>query len=234
MTFDPGFGSYWTVNLSAPPGTKRPRKRGRGNKAATKVEAGTADAGTSSATTSTAVEASTSTSRRGRPRKEVSLPPVKCEDDGEDEDEDELMGDDDTQTPLDEEMYDETPDEDIMSRGFMFPSLGLTNFHNVPSSRSPSHPLGESSNSTTESESADLRRQASDAVQLSIRLSDRLAQAYAEVTRAKSELRSVEVLLERETTKRVEAEKIADDEMRLRREAEDALSALKATITPTS
>ncbi|KAJ8494516.1 hypothetical protein ONZ51_g2257 [Trametes cubensis] len=25
---DPGFGSYWTVNLDAPPGTKRPRKRG--------------------------------------------------------------------------------------------------------------------------------------------------------------------------------------------------------------
>ncbi|OCH89550.1 hypothetical protein OBBRIDRAFT_888324 [Obba rivulosa] len=30
---DPGFGSYWTVNLEAPPGTKRPRKRGRPNKA---------------------------------------------------------------------------------------------------------------------------------------------------------------------------------------------------------
>lgn len=29
---DPGFGSYWTVNLLAPPGTKRPRKRGRANK----------------------------------------------------------------------------------------------------------------------------------------------------------------------------------------------------------
>jgi len=26
---DPCFGSYWTVNLEAPPGTKRPRKRGR-------------------------------------------------------------------------------------------------------------------------------------------------------------------------------------------------------------
>lgn len=28
----PGHGSYWTVNLEAPPGTKRPRKRGRGKK----------------------------------------------------------------------------------------------------------------------------------------------------------------------------------------------------------
>ena len=26
---DPGFGSYWTVDISATPGTKRPRKRGR-------------------------------------------------------------------------------------------------------------------------------------------------------------------------------------------------------------
>ena len=28
----PGHGSYWTVNLDAPPGTKRPRKRGRSKK----------------------------------------------------------------------------------------------------------------------------------------------------------------------------------------------------------
>ena len=26
---DPGFGSYWTVDISTTPGTKRPRKRGR-------------------------------------------------------------------------------------------------------------------------------------------------------------------------------------------------------------
>lgn len=30
---DPGFGSYWIVNLDAPPGTKRPRKRGRNREA---------------------------------------------------------------------------------------------------------------------------------------------------------------------------------------------------------
>lgn len=46
---DPGFGSYWTVNLEAPPGTKRPRKRGRANK------------GDSSA--------SNEVKRRGRPKK---------------------------------------------------------------------------------------------------------------------------------------------------------------------
>ncbi|KAI6047864.1 hypothetical protein EDC04DRAFT_2620253 [Pisolithus marmoratus] len=47
---DPGFGSYWTVNLSAPPGTKRPRKRGRSSKI---------------------TEKDPEKKRRGRPRKQV-------------------------------------------------------------------------------------------------------------------------------------------------------------------
>ncbi|KAF9567782.1 hypothetical protein CPC08DRAFT_680482 [Agrocybe pediades] len=34
---DPGFGSYWTVDLLAPPGTKRPRKRGGTGTAVIKV-----------------------------------------------------------------------------------------------------------------------------------------------------------------------------------------------------
>ncbi|KAI0639933.1 hypothetical protein C8Q77DRAFT_1083679 [Trametes polyzona] len=38
---DPGFGSYWTVNLDAPPGTKRPRKRGGRSTKADGSEAGT-------------------------------------------------------------------------------------------------------------------------------------------------------------------------------------------------
>ncbi|KAF8346942.1 hypothetical protein F5887DRAFT_68303 [Amanita rubescens] len=50
---DPGFGSYWTVNLSAPPGTKRPRKRGRPNKDTAANSAGPAK-------------------KRGRPRKGVT------------------------------------------------------------------------------------------------------------------------------------------------------------------
>ncbi|KAI0652384.1 hypothetical protein C8Q79DRAFT_937353 [Trametes meyenii] len=38
---DPGFGSYWTVNLDAPPGTKRPRKRGGRSTKADGLETGT-------------------------------------------------------------------------------------------------------------------------------------------------------------------------------------------------
>jgi len=243
---DPGFGSYWTVNLSAPPGTKRPRKRGRGNKAPKPDAGATSGPSTSSTAPNTTSEASTSASasRRGRPRKEVSLPPVKCEDEMGEDGQDELMAcDEEAQTPHDEEMYDES-DEDLLHPFDRRSSLiGLTNYPsvNVTSSRSPLHPPGESSSSTIERlelETADLRRQASDAVQLSIRLSDQLAQAHAEASRVKSALRSAEVLLEKESAKRVEAEKIADDELRLRREAEEALSSLEkrwvAANIPTS
>ncbi|OCB85639.1 WD40 repeat-like protein [Sanghuangporus baumii] len=55
---EPGFGSYWTVNLDAPPGTKRPRKRGRQNKSANPNQNSSLVAGVGS-----------STERRGRPKK---------------------------------------------------------------------------------------------------------------------------------------------------------------------
>ncbi|KAJ7170146.1 hypothetical protein C8R46DRAFT_1091291 [Mycena filopes] len=60
---DPGFGSYWTVNLAAPPGTKRPRKRGRPNKDAQPKK-------------NDAVEEGPSKPRRGRPRKDDSPVPA--------------------------------------------------------------------------------------------------------------------------------------------------------------
>jgi CCR4-NOT transcriptional regulation complex NOT5 subunit len=138
-------------------------------------------------------------------------------------------------TPRDEEMYDES-DEDLLHPFDRRSSLiGLTNYPTrVPSSQSPLAPQGDSNSKTIErleSESAELRRQASDAVQLSIRLSDQLAQAHAEASRAKSALRSAETLLEEESTRRVEAEKIADDEMKLRRGVEEALSLLEKRWT---
>ncbi|KAG9314136.1 hypothetical protein JVU11DRAFT_4921 [Chiua virens] len=68
---DPGFGSYWTVNLSAPPGTKRPRKRGRTSKAV------------SSGPSPIDLTQSNQQKKRGRPRKPLgpsdsfaSPPPV--------------------------------------------------------------------------------------------------------------------------------------------------------------
>ncbi|KAJ3763432.1 hypothetical protein EV360DRAFT_78409 [Lentinula raphanica] len=237
---DPGFGSYWTVNLSAPPGTKRPRKRGRGNKTPKSDTTAVASGSGSNVNTNTNTPAvpeplaSASPPRRGRPRKELSLPPVKCEDV---EGQDELMAcDEGAQTPRDEEMYDESDEELLHPFDRRSSLIGLTNYPtSVPSSQSRLPPPDESSNriiERLESESAELRQQASDAVQLSIRLTDQLAQAHDEALRAKSALRSVEALLEEEVIKRLEAERIADDETRLRKEAEEALLLLEKRWAP--
>ncbi|KAF5388494.1 hypothetical protein D9757_004720 [Collybiopsis confluens] len=223
---DPGFGSYWTVNLSAPPGTKRPRKRGRGNKTPKTEGPGAAVGPSTDVQASSVAEGSATASRRGRPRKEMAHSPLKCE---EVEEADELMDcEDEAQTPHDGEMYDAESDEGLLHPFDRRHSLiGLTSYPtSVPSSQSPLPPLDESSNRIIEKlkfESAELQRQASDAVQLTIRLSDELAQAHAEASKAKSALRSVEALLEQETEKRVEAEKMVQDEIKLRREAEEAL-----------
>jgi hypothetical protein len=72
-----------------------------------------------------------------------------------------------------------------------------------------------------------LRRQASEATSVSLRMSDQLAEAQAESSRVKSALRTAELMLEEESRKRREAERGADDEARLRRSAEDALRHLR-------
>ena len=66
-----------------------------------------------------------------------------------------------------------------------------------------------------------LRRQAADAISVSLRISDQLAEAQAEAARAKAALRATEGLLEEEGRKRREAERIASEENRLRRIAEE-------------
>lgn len=72
-------------------------------------------------------------------------------------------------------------------------------------------------------EMAGLRRQAADAISVSLRISDQLAEAQAEAARAKAALRATEGLLEEEGRKRREAERIASEEIRLRRIAEETL-----------
>lgn len=70
-------------------------------------------------------------------------------------------------------------------------------------------------------EMAGLRRQAADAISVSLRISDQLAEAQAEAARAKAALRVTESLLEEEGRKRRETERIASEENRLRRAAEE-------------
>lgn len=68
-----------------------------------------------------------------------------------------------------------------------------------------------------------LRRQSAEAVSVSLRLSEQLAQAQADASRTRSLLRETEALLEHERRRRREAERAIDDELARRRNAEDAL-----------
>ncbi|ESK92674.1 forkhead box protein c2 [Moniliophthora roreri MCA 2997] len=212
---DPGFGSYWTVNLAAPPGTKRPRKRGRPNK--------------NKDTATKEVD-----KRRGRPRKDSEPPPTKWKPSPEGEFMDELQsncgGDIHMHGRSEDELLES--EEEIMHPFERRSSLiGLTPY---PSGAAASRALDESAYATIEklqTEVAELRRQSSDAVSLSIRLSDQLAQAHAEASRAKSSLRSIESLLEEESGKRMDAEKQVAEEIKLRHEAEEKLREAEARIS---
>jgi hypothetical protein len=79
-------------------------------------------------------------------------------------------------------------------------------------------------------EIAGLRKQSAEAVSISLRLSDQLAEAQAEASRTRSQLRDAEGMLENEARKRndvldelSEAKRFAENESRLRRAAEEAL-----------
>jgi hypothetical protein len=77
-------------------------------------------------------------------------------------------------------------------------------------------------------EMAGLRRQSADAISVSVKISDRLAEAQAEAARAKAALRTVEAMLEEEVIKRREAEYLADQEAKLRRAAEDTIARMQS------
>jgi hypothetical protein len=68
-----------------------------------------------------------------------------------------------------------------------------------------------------------LRRQASDAIAVSRRLSDQIAQVRMEAARSKASLRATENMLAEEGRKRREAERAVDEEAKRRRIAEEAL-----------
>jgi len=241
---DPGFGSYWTVNLEAPPGTKRPRKRGR--------PAGKGDP----------EDGLPPARKRGRPRKstdadDASYPEVPaiatllpsddrtlrtCQvssvrtngDHGEDEDEEMLSPDD---SDVSDEEYES--EEDMVPPNHRSSMAGLSAFgmHPAPASTRLSRVTEfsdydrpdrlEAISDRLQIEMSMLRRQASEATSVSLRMSDQLAEAQAESSRVKSALRTAEVMLEEESRKRRDAERAADDEARLRRSAEDALRLLR-------
>jgi len=81
-------------------------------------------------------------------------------------------------------------------------------------------------------EMAGLRRQSTDAVNASLRMSSQLAEAQADTARARAALKVAENRLEDEVRRRREAEHIAEDEARLRLAAEDALRAYQLQRRP--
>ncbi|XP_006454125.1 hypothetical protein AGABI2DRAFT_189431 [Agaricus bisporus var. bisporus H97] len=200
---DPGFGSYWTVNLAAPPGTKRPRKRGRTSKS----ESG-------------------GTKRRGRPRKISPASPPGTELQSEEEEENE----EDMKSIQDETSEDSSfESEEEVTRSDRQLNAAATSSH-IPSntqtySLPPFASLDKNSESLVERmqmEIGSLRRQSAEAVSVSLRLSEQLAQVQADAARTRSLLRETEALLEHERRRRREAERAVDDETARRRNAEDA------------
>lgn len=236
---DPGFGSYWTVNLDAPPGTKRPRKRGRAAKEYAK-------------------DGSLAIKKRGRPRKSTeektfseypsiaTLVPVDrsrqtCQvssvrtsgGQGEEDDDEMLSFDSGDETDEYESEEDMVPSHHRSSLAGLN-ALGMQPPPSTRLSRVEGYLDYQQRNTGAQAlvdrmqiEIDGLRRQTSESTSVCLRLSDQLAEAQAEVSRAKSALRSAESMLEEESGKRKEAERVADDEARLRRSTEEAMRLLR-------
>ncbi|KAJ2914779.1 hypothetical protein MD484_g5643, partial [Candolleomyces efflorescens] len=245
---DPGFGSYWTVNLSAPPGTKRPRKRGRTNKDA---RAGSEEQGStkSSAHDATPI-ASTSASpvkdsalqplkRRGRPRKASSatqnrdITPVSSshvdDEDGDHEMDDDAPPDSDEERNSRVDIFKPSPFDRRESLGALG-ALGLDYDHGLTYDGLPprNNQRADSPEPTVErlQEKNDvLRRDWTVAVSNSLRLGEQLAQAQGEIHRQRTVIQDLQEALEDEQSRRREAERIANEEVKRRHHLEESFSA---------
>ncbi|KIM70306.1 hypothetical protein SCLCIDRAFT_1207624 [Scleroderma citrinum Foug A] len=231
---DPGFGSYWTVNLSAPPGTKRPRKRGRTSKVSEdpseqkkrgrprkKLEASN---GSTSAIVSPELDSKTplvsAAQLQIQPRAPAKGP---------------LMEDEPDEYELSEVEYESEEDMVIppnhhpstSSLGTFGVCEGPSRVYN-PAERSCNvYPDGdEGLIDRLQIENAGLRRQSADAISVSMRISDQLAEAHAEAARVRAALRVAESMLEEESRKRREAERVTQEEVQLRRAAEETVRRL--------
>jgi hypothetical protein len=244
---DPGFGSYWTVNLEAPPGTKRPRKRGRNKTNANAIQPVIEEVESKSniipptspyfSRSPVPESSSRSTLDTVASRPAFSFSSVLSREAHAIEDEFE------NQSGLEEEEDYESEDE---MTSFVFhgqapfggsslydaPVYHAQSFSRAVFPKEEDEPTTKPKGKSTETgrmieelklEVADLRRQASDAALMKRRILDQLAEAQADATRSRAVIKTMEKLLEDEGKKRQEAERLAHDEARLRRNAEEAL-----------
>ncbi|KAG6879561.1 hypothetical protein C0992_001388 [Termitomyces sp. T32_za158] len=228
---DPGFGSYWTVNLSAPPGTKRPRKRGRQIKEAPDG-------------------LSLPPKKRGRPRKSSLDKDQLYSLLGEDEeckqgvtipssnvlDLDDLR---EKQDFVDCQVSTYVSEEDCESEEELVHPLdrrnslagsGLSAYQPSQTQQILSPPFSTFRNpdnivDSLKTEISLLRRQSTDAISLSLRLSDQLLQVQAEASRTRDILQAVEQRFDMETRRRSELERMLNAEEKRRIKAEQALNA---------
>ncbi|KAG6842455.1 hypothetical protein C0991_007585 [Blastosporella zonata] len=215
---DPGFGSYWTVNLSAPPGTKRPRKRGR------PIKEGPPK-------------------KKGRPRKSPLADDHMCSLLKDDEEYNHHLHNPESLASTsrliqngwtsrieeygDRQEYEDESEEECeseeeiihpMDRRDTLAAIGLSAYRpsrpTQPFSLPPFSTLRNSDSilDSLHAEIATLRRQSADAVSLSLRLSEQLVQAQTETSRTRATLQAVEELLEQESERRRELERMLDNE----------------------
>ena len=248
---DPGFGSYWTVNLQAPPGTKRPRKRGRPQREVND------DSGSGPA------------KKRGRPRKVpemesrrqtehsylATLPVPSADHVGallsvstartgshhldDDEDEDHVARSELGASWRVEEDFESEEDGDhrLPPRPITPAYDRAINMHPTPSpSRGKLRQMQDDALSDAMPENIIdhlkvqmglLRRQTSEARSEAASMAQRLQQCQAEASRAKIALRTAEDMLELEVRRREEAERLAEEEARMRKLVEDELRILQ-------
>ncbi|KAJ8523282.1 hypothetical protein ONZ45_g254 [Pleurotus djamor] len=242
---DPGFGSYWVVNLDAPPGTKRPRKRGR-----PKGPSG----------------APQPVRKRGRPKKDTSQAtslqatdepatssPIPCTDSGKTPDQrcpeastsqvgDKLRDADDGTGDV--AGGDMTDDEESLVDDLVHPfdrptTLYPAQYHDWPRRvTSPSISVGAVDSfgdpfkqiERLQKELTEIKERTADSNSLSQRLSEQLAHAQAESWRAKAalhtaenKLKEVEGKLKEESKRRQDAERLAEEELMRRRLLEDSI-----------
>jgi Forkhead domain len=245
---DPGFGSYWTVNLEAPPGTKRPRKRGRPQREVS----GDGEPAPAKKRGRPRKMPETESSRRTELRRIATLPIPSVEHVGahvsvsstrtgsrrryEDEEEDpkvpsELGASWCREEDLESE--DELPQRPITPA---YDRAVTIRFSPSPI-RETVHQLQDDYTSDAFPENiidhlrvqmGTLRRQASEARTEASRMAQQLLESQADVSKTRIALKVAEDMLEAEVRKRREAERVAEEEGRLRKAVEDELQALQA------
>ncbi|KAF7791220.1 hypothetical protein EIP86_002234 [Pleurotus ostreatoroseus] len=304
---DPGFGSYWTVNLEAPPGTKRPRKRGRAkdappppssthalvpHDAAYRAPPPDPRAPPPHAHHHPAHAHAHHPAHAHAPHKPVphigALRPVDAHSfasarpvapaayEDEDDEDDEMAWETGAPIVMSDDEYDSEERSPYnyhpppsassagtaasytahghnhapmrqagrpLANGAAFPPPPYAHAHahtHSPTNHAAPPPLPlppppPSAHAPSDSPLVDrlrqeidsLKRAASDHEHLTLRLSNQLTRAETESLRVKQALKMAESRLEDEARRRVEAERAADEEARMRRQVEDSYRALQ-------